>query len=77
MQYILIILPPLKAICCKSVPNVLSFYFEFITTDCALEPDHSLIIICIMFRKDSKFVCCEGAREKVMIRPFMCKPFVL
>ena len=77
MPYILIILPPLKAICCKSVTNVLSFYFEFITTDCALEPDHSLIIICIMFTKDSKFVCYKGAREKVIIRPFMCKPFVL
>ena len=43
-QYILIVLPPLKAIYCKGVLNVLSFYFEFITTDCALEPDHSLII---------------------------------
>ena len=57
--------------------HVLSFYFEFITTDCALEPDHSLISICIMFMKNSKFVCCKGAREKVSIRPFMCKPFVL
>ena len=77
MQYILIILPPLKATCCKSVPNVLSFYFEFITTDCTLEPDHSLIIICIMFMKDSKFVYCKGAREKVIIWAFMYKPFVL
>ena len=24
--------------------NVLSFYFEFLTTDCEPEPDHSLII---------------------------------
>ena len=30
-----------------------------------------------MFTKNSKFVCCKGAREKVSIRPFMCKPFVL
>ena len=50
---------------------MLSLYFEFITTDCALEPDHSLIIICIMFTKNSKFVCCKG-KEKMLVLGLLC-----